>query len=468
MPDEGPQAEPWGARLWLTLAAVMTAALLLQSYGIATWPMADDEVPSLVELGLLDYSTEGFFSVPADQIPRIRKATIVWNTFQRAALRLLPDRETSYRIPGLVCGVLTAGLAFLLAARWRGYWFAIALSILVNLAQIFVYVMPVHRFYGLPLLLQTLTLAVIYIPGGGSLRLVATAVLTALTVLSHNVTLVIFVLTFMAAVPLFLLDRVPRQLVTRSGVAAGVSLLLYVFYLLPIVRGWASTGNPTPVLVSFAAHAGVPAIALAVLGCWVTLVRPAAGRDTLWWTLMFVGGLCVMPLANMAWNPRYFLFFMPAMWLLGAHAMEFIARRLGYGSMGAAWYGAVALLLLPGLLSHYQDGSRHDYRAAASVLVANDRAESPVLSDDAETISYYLPANLRARLRVRTKVTEYPPSEFFLVCRANAWMPLCSIPGRRLDLLAEIYHRRFDQFSHFLWVYRVQPAGTGTSDKSHP
>jgi hypothetical protein len=45
--------EPWGRRLWLTLAAVLVVTASLQLYGIRTWPMADDEVPSLVELGLL-------------------------------------------------------------------------------------------------------------------------------------------------------------------------------------------------------------------------------------------------------------------------------------------------------------------------------------------------------------------------------------------------------------------------------
>ena len=81
-----------------------------------------------------------------------------------------------------------------------------------------------------------------------------------------------------------------------------------------------------------------------------------------------------------------------------------------------------------------------------------------ILSDDAETISYYLPAGLRQRLDVRTRVRVPPESEFFLVTRSNAWMPLPRIPGRHLELLEEIYKRRFDEFSHILRVYRVPPA----------
>ena len=55
-------------------------------------------------------------------------------------------------------------------------------------------------------------------------------------------------------------------------------------------------------------------------------------------------------------------------------------------------------------------------------------------------------------------MTHVPDSTFYLVARMNAWAPLPVIPGRQMELLGEIYHRRFDQFSHILRVYRVLPA----------
>jgi hypothetical protein len=146
------------------------------------------------------------------------------------------------------------------------------------------------------------------------------------------------------------------------------------------------------------------------------------------------------------------------LWVLAAHSMEFVARRVGLGLFGAGWYACVGVLLLPSLLSHFKDGSRHDYRQAAAVLVTHARPDEPILSDDAETISYYLPGSLRAHLVVRTRVTEFPRSEFFLVCRSNAWMPLPQVPNRQMGLLAEIEHRRYDEFSHILRVYVVAAA----------
>src|SRR4030095_9396070 len=161
----------------------------------------------------------------------------------------------------------------------------------------------------------------------------------------------------------------------------------------------------------------------------------------LWWTLMFAGSVCVFQFAPIVWNPRYFLFFLPAAWALAAHAMDFVADRLGRGLTGAVWYGCIALILLPNLLSHYADGSRHDYRQAAAVLRQYTEPGPPIFSDDAETLTYYLPEPLRQHLEVRTRIRVWPQGEFFLVCRSNAWMPLVEVPHRRMELLAEIYRR---------------------------
>jgi hypothetical protein len=452
------RGEGWTPRLWLALGSVVLVALCLESYGLATWPMADDEVPSLVELGLSHIDAESFFSVPPDQIPKLPKATIVWNLFQRAAIGLLPAGEPSFRIPSLICGVLTSALVFVLAARWRGLWFAYALAIIQHSSQAFIYLVQLDRFYSMPLLLLVLTLAAICWPRGGAAMMLAVAVLAALTVLSHNITLALFVLALLAAVPAYVLGAVPLRLVLRSAAAAAVSVLVYFSYLRPLVRGWSSTGNPTPVLISFAAHTSVPVLALAAFGGVLAfaLFRHREREPVLiWWILILLGSLCAFQLTNISWNPRYFLFFMPAVWILAAFAMEFVARRTSSVTTGVAWYGCIAIILMPSLLSHFQDGSRHDYRQAAAVVVKYYHSQEPILSDDAETISYYLPPQMHHMLQVRTKAKQYPRSEFFLVCRANAWTPLPEIPNRQMDLLAEIYKRRYDQFSHILRVYRV-------------
>ena len=119
--------------------------------------------------------------------------------------------------------------------------------------------------------------------------------------------------------------------------------------------------------------------------------------------------------------------------------------------------------MLPGLMSHYSDGSRHDYREAARVLTTEASEDTPLLSDDAETISYYLSEDMQRNLLVRTKVVTFPDSEFLLVTRANSWIPQPRIAGRQVMLLAEISRRRYDYFSHILRVYRVARSERATT-----
>jgi hypothetical protein len=440
------------------LLAVVVVTACLTSYGINSWPMADDEVPSLVEMGLLPIDATTF-SVPASQVGRLPRAVPVWYGLQGRLVRLLPQNQFGFRFSSVVFAVLATAAAFLASARWRGLWFATALAVAMDGSQLFVYLAQLDRFYSLAVLLFTLTLIVIWLPRTGIAAIVTTALLACLTVLSHNMTVVAFVLGFGAAVAGYVIGRVPARVLVRSGAAAAASTLVYLVYLRPIIQGWASTGNPTPPLVSFAAHAGMPLLALASLGLYLCVARRDEAGSLTWWALLFTASLAAMPFAPVSWNPRYFVFFMPAMWMLAALSMEYVARRLGRGATGAAWYGCVILLLLPGLLSHYLDGSRHDYRAAADVLQQAAAPGQPILSDDAETISYYLSAPLRKGLEVRTKVRHFPDSEFFLVARANVWTPLPRFPGRQADLLSEIYRRRFDHFSHVLRVYRVAPRG---------
>src|SRR5262245_24415299 len=455
--EQQEKGEPWGRRLWLAVVLVAVTAACLQSYGIGTWPMADDEVPSLVEMGLINVDPQAF-SVPTDQIGRLPKAVPVWYKFQRFAIDWLPNNEISFRLPSVIFGVMTSVLAFVAAARWRGLWFAVALAIVMNASQPFVYLSQLDRFYSLPLLLMTAALVLIWVPRRGAAVLPLIAVLSSLAVLSHNITVAVFGLAFVASSVLWLLGRARLQLAVRSGVAVSVGAVIYIFYLRPLVRGWSSTGNPTPVLVSLAAHLGVPTLALALLGVALCIVRRGSPAVMLWWTLIWCGSLCLLQFTSMSWNPRYFLFFLPAAWVLGGYAVDVVARGLEPRVAAAAWYGCVGLLLMPNLVSHYVDGSRHDYRTAASVIMRSGGTSAPViLSDDAETISYYLPEDVRRNLFVRTKTKQYPPSEFFLVARSNAWTPLPKIHGRQVELLAEIYRRRFDEFSHILRVYRIAP-----------
>ncbi len=249
---------------------------------------------------------------------------------------MLPAGEPSFRIPSVVFAILTSALAFVLAARWRGLWFATALAIVVNGSQMFVYLAQLDRFYSLALLFFTLTLGAMWVPAGGVAMILVTALLAALAVLSHNMTVAVFVLAFLASGAAYVVGRVERHVLLRSGAAALVSVALYFLYLRPIVQGWASTGQPDAgARFVYRACRRAGARSCPVRGLAVRR-ETGTGAEMLWWALLFVGSLCFFPVAPVSWNPRYFLFFMPAMWVLAAHAMEFVASRVGRRSTGGS------------------------------------------------------------------------------------------------------------------------------------
>src|SRR5438067_2370160 len=83
------------------------------------------------------------------------------------------------------------------------------LAMVLNLSQPFVYLAQIDRFYSMPLLLLTLTLISMCMPKPRAAMTVATGVLTVLTVLSHNVTVAVFVLAGVAACLAWAAGRAP-------------------------------------------------------------------------------------------------------------------------------------------------------------------------------------------------------------------------------------------------------------------
>ena len=90
--------EPWGRRLWIVLAAVLVVAGCLEAYGINTWPMADDEVPSLVEMGLLHVDAQAF-SVPAGQIGKLPRRCRSGTSFNGSPSICCPGANSAIACP---------------------------------------------------------------------------------------------------------------------------------------------------------------------------------------------------------------------------------------------------------------------------------------------------------------------------------------------------------------------------------
>jgi hypothetical protein len=438
------------------LLAVAAVSAFLQFHRLSDWPWDHDEVYALAELGLRESPVE---NVPEAQLTRMPRLLPAWAAVQSAFLRVLPHDEWGTRVLPALCGTACVVAAFLLGWRARGLAFALGLVLLLDGSQFLVWMGQYNRFYTFAMFFFVLALGAIWARTSSPVLAVLAAVLTALAVLSHNLLVVLFGLGFLASAAGFLLGWVPRPVLIRSGIAAAVSTILYVAYLRPIMQGWVSgnTGG-TPVLVSFVAQAGIPTLALAAFGA-VAAVLASAGRKALgWWVLLLVGSLLFMacsPLYLPAWNPRYAFLFMPPVWVLGAYAVEELSGRMPSRALAVSVYGLVALLLLPKLASHYQDGSRHDFRQAAAIVKESAVEGETVFCNWPETLEYYLPSSTGLTVRSWGSAKPFPAPAFFIVYSANAWEPPIGVPGRSVELVAQVHKRRFDEQSHFVNIYRV-------------
>jgi hypothetical protein len=444
------------------LLAVVGVSTFLQFYRLSAWPWDHDEVYALEELGLRQSPVDG---TPGTQLTRMPRLLPVWAAAQGAFLRVFPHNEWGTRVLPALSGAAGVVAAFLLAWRARGLAFALALAVLLDGSQFLVWMSQYNRFYTFAMFWFVLALAAIWArtssPLATVLAAVLTAVLAAVAVLSHNLLVAVFGLGFIAAAAGFVLGWVPLRVLIRSGIAAAVGALLYKFYLRPIMEGWVSGGTGgTNVVVSFVAQVGVPILGLAAFGAAAALVTPEARKALGWWVLLLGGCLLFIacsPLYLPNWNPRYGFLFMAPIWVLGAYAVEFVSSRMPSRMLAVAVYGLAALLLLPKLASHYQDGSRHDFRQAAEIVKKSAGGEQTAFCNWPETLEYYLPASTGLTVRNWDHSTPMPADACFIVYSSNAWEPPIRLPGRCVELLAQVHKRRFDEQSHFVSVYRVGP-----------
>jgi len=444
-----------GARASLALAAAAVVLVFVVPAG--WWPWDHDEVHSLIELGRLPL---GSYPGPMAQLERMHRLVPVWWVLQNAALSVLPMNEWGTRMLPAISGAAAVIAMFLLARRTWGEWFGWSMLVFAGGSQALVWLAQQGRFYPLALLWLTLALASLWVRDARARFDGLTIVLATAAVLSHNLTLVVFGLAAVAAGGLWALGRLPWVPARRAVVAAAVTSTIYLFYLRPIMSGWvAGTTGGTEPLVSLVAQVGVPAMGFAVLGIWQAWQLPA--DPVLRWCSVVLG-LCLVfvatvPLTMSTWNPRYALFFMLPIWVMAAAGAASIAGRLPSASAKGVWLGAVFLLLVPKLASHFVDGSRHDFRTAAGI-VAEMAPRDPVLSNWPATLQYYLTPQTGQRPAYWDANAPLPAGETIIVIASNAWQPVLGVGRRAISVIGEVGKRRFDEQSHLIRIYRIAPA----------
>lgn len=433
----------------IALASLIVLAMFVGPIG--RWPWDHDEVQSLMEVGVVPMQQ---YPGPLAQMQRMGRLIPLWNAVQHTALRVLPVNEWGTRFLPAIFGALVVIVALVAAMRSRGRWFGWALLTMMAGSQTLVWLSQQNRFYSLALIWTTLAFVASALDDEGPLYDVLAALCAVAAVLSHNLTLVVFVLAAAAGVGAWLIGAIPMRAARRLLVAAAVTSLTYLVYLRPLITGWLTggTGGTAPI-ISFVAQTGIVPVALAAFGCWYAITTPREGWLR-WWGLVLVLDVLFVTTAPWTlknWNPRYALFFMPPVWVLGAAGVEVVAESLR-PQLRPLWILAVFGLLLPKLGSHFIDGSRHDFRSAAQII-ARDAPDVEVMSDWPGELQYYLQPLTGQKARYFEQ--RVPDSPVVVALGTNAWEPPLTIPGRTVRLLGQVARRRFDEQSHVVRVYLV-------------
>jgi hypothetical protein len=203
------------------------------------------------------------------------------------------------------------------------------------------------------------------------------------------------------------------------------------------------------------AQVGIVPIALAAYGALVS-IREAVMR---WWTAVLVLSLAFVaasPWILGSWNPRYGLFFMLPVWVLAAAGTAAIAEALRSWHHGVAWLGVVAILSAPKFASHFVDGSRHDFRTAADVVLSR-APNAQVVSNWPATLQYYLEPQTGQRPTYWSPGDPLPREESLIVLASNTWEPVLRVQNRTVRVIGEVGRRRFDEQSHLIRIYVVGP-----------
>lgn len=455
---------PREPRFWLALAALAVVVGATFFFKLGSWPWDHDEVAGLIEVGALDLPVKG---APVSQLDKTSRLLPVWYGLQRLFLTVLPADEFGSRVFSAVSGVLVVLSAFLIGWQWRGAAFATALVLVVGMSQGLVWLSQHNRFYSPALLFFTWSIVALWRPGGrGAVpAAVACVGLSVLAVLCHNLFVVVYGIFFIAAAMGSAVGATPRPVLLRSFLVAVAVGGIYVAYLRPILAGWVSggTGGTHPV-VSFVAMVGVPTLALTFLGGVLAWCRGGHTDPLVWWGLSLVGGLtfvAISPLLMGNWNPRYAILFMAPACVLAAYAVEAVALAFGPGLARVAVYACVAAMLAPKFVSHFKDGSRHDLRAAAAVAAKHAVGTDAVYCNWPMELAYYLRDHGPAPAVGWDKGAPLPAGPCVVVYASNAFEPVLQPAGRRSDVVAEVFARRFDEQSHTVRVYKIGPLGQG-------
>ena len=229
-------------------------------------------------------------------------------------------------------------------------------------------------------------------------------ILSAAAIASHNTAVLVPVSLGIWCI----VEAIPRRVQI-----AGKAVLGYVIAGVPPIaaasllgymamRSWESQqswgSGPFRVLMGYAYAAGWPIFVTAGMGgvlAWTS--RNAADRLIAITAGVSVIACAVAPMC-VAFRQSYVFVVAAAIVLLAARTMEKASVPLKDGGVSVVGLGLSIVLILtmmPSFASHYQDGSRKDYRSAAAYITEHSQPDDVVVSVSAGALRHYLDRKIR-------------------------------------------------------------------------
>ncbi len=441
------------SRFALAVLAVAVLATGLRTVGIGRWPFGGDELGTFDELEWWTHPPAVIDS-PDQSVPKVIPLAMLAHD---AGRRAFGADERGTRVVPAACGVLgvvavTLGLAGVLPRRCAiavGVWLAVGVEP--------IFYSQYHRFYTLTALFAwpALIAGARAVKANSATWMLLACGLAGLATACHTVAGATFGALAVAAVWGGWRVRIAAWAGTAAagGVAVAVILPMVGAKAGMAFAGWEGATSARA-MFSLVAQASWPAAVLAPVGL-VMLWQRDRRQAGYWGTLAaaWVGGGLVLP-AVLPYHSAYSFAAALPVWVLAGVATAELASAAG----GRLLWVGLPLLTLPSLASYYQDGNRHDFRAAADYVANRVGPNDWVLGNEPAKLMYYRP-ELKPRLLDPLAADPFavpPGGRLWVVCGANRrslekpWAGWLADHARLQTIIAG---RRFDYHEYAVWVH---------------
>lgn len=457
------------SKIFMPVCLILVAGVL-RFYKLGEWPFARDELATLAEEASLFRDGRALPSSPIYRLPRIIPLGYL---VLHAGYPLFGRDEFGSRAIVAILGSASVGAIYQSLNMLRGRAVAIATSLLIVLWPYHIVQSQENRFYMMAFFFSSLCLLVGALAAqrkSTTLSVMASCLALAAG-LCHTICFVALFLMNLAMLAGWLAERrpPPGRLLLVFCLASLLVIGYVAFYLRPLVRGWnegAQWGyNFRHSILASLSMLGWPIVLLCCLG-FALLLRERSVQGWYWvacalgWAVMII----VLPFL-VIYQPAYgFPLALAPMVLAGsAIATLYGCLRRESPLIGLLWLVLAGLMNLPGVASHYVDGSRPDMRTAAKYVkenwVAGDLVTGPSMGLFRRYFGpgheHFIPLSMSDPIPQLQKLSAESERLWIVVGSGRSGLPenLRNWLGRRCSHELRLRRRRFDEADFCIDVF---------------